>query len=123
MASRKTTNRPPAARLTFNHVMIYVRDPAASLRFYAGLLGFKVLEEFKWQDRMVYARLRSPQGDGTLALHLVEPGKSLESPGLRLYFEVKALEAFCKKLEEAGVVLTQPPKLMPWGWKHAYLND
>jgi len=26
-------------------------------------------------------------------------------------------------LESAGVVLTQPPKLMPWGWKHAYLND
>ena len=21
------------------------------------------------------------------------------------------------------MVLTQPPKLMPWGWKHAYLND
>jgi uncharacterized glyoxalase superfamily protein PhnB len=26
-------------------------------------------------------------------------------------------------LDSAGVKLTQPPKLMPWGWKHAYLDD
>ena len=122
-AKQRTRSGPAAAGLTFNHAMIYMRDVAAGLDFYAGRLGFKVLEEFKWQDRTVYARLRPPDGDGTVALHQAEPGRSLDSPGIRLYFEVRALEAFCKKLEEAGVVLTQPPKVMPWGWKHAYLND
>jgi catechol 2,3-dioxygenase-like lactoylglutathione lyase family enzyme len=122
-ARKKTKSGGASASVTFNHAMVYARDLAAAQHFYADLLGFKVVEEFKWQERTVYARLRSPRGNGTLALHLAEPGKSLESSGVRLYFEVKALEPFCKKLEKAGVALSQPPKLMPWGWKHAYLHD
>src|SRR6266542_833272 len=119
----KTKDSQTGSGLDFNHAMVYVRDLAAGLHFYADLLGFKILEQLQWQDRTVYARLRSPRGNGTLALHLAEPGRPVESAGVRLYFEVKALEAFCKKLEAAGVVLSQGPKLMPWGWKHAYLND
>jgi uncharacterized glyoxalase superfamily protein PhnB len=42
---------------------------------------------------------------------------------MRLYFEVEKLDAFCKKLESAGVKLKQPPKDVPWGWRHAYLDD
>ena len=43
--------------------------------------------------------------------------------GLRLYFEVNGLEAFCKALDRKGVKLDKMPKQMPWGWKHAYLRD
>ena len=127
MAVRKKTQSKKggrrAAGVTFNHAMVYVREMVPALHFYAELIGLKVLEEFQWQGRTVYARLRAPQGEGTVALHLAEPGKPVESPGVRLYFEVKALEDFCKKLEAGGAVLTQQPKVMPWGWKHAYLND
>ena len=112
-AKKKTKSGAASASLTFNHAMVYVRDLAPALHFYADLLGCKVLEEFKWQERSVYARLRSPRGNCTLALHVAEPGKSLESSGVRLYFEVKALEPFCKKLEKAGVALSKPPTLMP----------
>ena len=112
------------ASLDFNHAMIYTRDVAASLRFYRDLLGFKLIETFEWEKRPVYARLKSPQGQATIALHVPEPGQAVpSSDGMRLYFEVKELEKFCGKLEAAGVVFTKPPKLMPWGWTHAYLHD
>ena len=43
--------------------------------------------------------------------------------GIRLYFETRDLEKVCKNLEAAGTAIKQPPKIMPWGWKHAYLDD
>ncbi len=122
---RKKAHRPKDGdRLTFNHVMVYVRNVAPSLHFYADLLGFKLIDEFSYNGRPVYARLQSPQGLNTVALHQLEPGKTLsETQGVRLYFEVKNVEKACEKLKAAGVQLSQEPKLMPWGWKHAYLND
>jgi catechol 2,3-dioxygenase-like lactoylglutathione lyase family enzyme len=115
---RPRTAAGPA--LAFNHAMVYVRELAPSLHFYADLLGFKVIEVYP----QAYARLRSAQGQGTLALHIIEPGKTMPpGDGIRLYFETRDLEKVCKDLEGAGTLFTQPPKVMPWGWKHAYLND
>jgi len=121
MLQKKQQSRKAALpALAFNHAMIYVRDLAPALHFYADLLGFKVIEVYP----QAYARLRSVQGSGTLALHVIEPGKNMP-PGntIRLYFETRDLEKVCKNLEAAGTLFTQPPKVMPWGWKHAYLND
>jgi catechol 2,3-dioxygenase-like lactoylglutathione lyase family enzyme len=116
----KPRRKPAPSPLEFNHAMVYTRDLAPALHFYAGLLGFKVVEEFG----AGYARLRSPRGQTSIALHLIKPGTELpDGDGIRLYFETKDLEKFCASLEGAGVALTQPPKIMPWGWKHAYLND
>jgi catechol 2,3-dioxygenase-like lactoylglutathione lyase family enzyme len=115
---------PKSTGLDFNHAMLYTRDVAASVKFYSGLLGFKIVDTFEWQNRMVYARLKAPKGTGTIALHHPEPGQTVPSAdGMRLYFEVKELEKMCKQLEAAGVVIKKPPKLMPWGWTHAYLDD
>lgn len=89
------------------------------MRFYGDLLGFKLIEEYGG----CYARLQSPGSRNTMALHLIQPGESTAAEGIRLYFETKDLDRICASLEAAGVKFTQPPKLMPWGWKHAYLND
>lgn len=107
----------------FNHAMVYSRDVPAAIRFYADLLGFEVLEEFEGRGTIVYARLKSPAGNTTLALHMIAPGQELQTGGVRLYFEVKELDELCKRLEASGVKLSSPPKVMPWGWKNAYLND
>jgi catechol 2,3-dioxygenase-like lactoylglutathione lyase family enzyme len=116
----KSTRKAPVSPVEFNHAMIYVRELARAQHFYADLLGFKVIEEFGG----CYTRLRSPRGQTTLALHLVEPGKTLpDADGVRLYFETKDLDQVVKSLEADGVRFTELPKLMPWGWKHAYLND
>jgi uncharacterized glyoxalase superfamily protein PhnB len=40
-----------------------------------------------------------------------------------LYFETRNLDRLCAALVRKGVKFSQTPKMMPWGWKHAYLND
>ncbi len=133
MASRKKTQakpppkakrrlRPQAATgLAFNHAMVYVTDVARSQAFYRDALGFRVVDEYPG----AYARLVAPAGGSSIALHCLEPGQRIDPAcqGLRLYFEVVGLERFCRALASRGVVLDQPPRLMPWGWKHAYLKD
>ena len=114
---------PSDGKLTFNHAMIYVKDVARALGFYRDLMGFKLIEDFRYEGTPVYARLRAPGGDGTIALHKAGPGASLVSDGVRLYFEVRELDDFCRKLMQKGFYITQLPRMMPWGWRHAYLND
>jgi catechol 2,3-dioxygenase-like lactoylglutathione lyase family enzyme len=111
------------AKLTFNHAMIYARDVDKTLPFYRDLLGFKLIEDFRHEGKSVYARLRAPGGDGTIALHQAAPGAPVSSDGVRLYFEIRELDDFCRKLQQKGFYITQLPRMMPWGWRHAYLND
>lgn len=110
-------------KLTFNHAMVYAADVRRALSFYRDLLGFKLVDEFRHEDIPVYARLRAPAGDGTIALHLAGPGTPLASDGVRLYFEIREVDDFCRKLQAKGFYITQMPRMMPWGWRHAYLND
>lgn len=109
--------------LEMNHAMVYTLDVARSLAFYKDQLGFELLEQYLHGGRPVYARFRVPGSQATIALHLQPPGQPLHTGGVRLYFEVRSLTTFCRKLEAAGVVFTKPPTLMPWGWRHAYLDD
>jgi catechol 2,3-dioxygenase-like lactoylglutathione lyase family enzyme len=118
-----TKGKAEAPGLDLNHAMIYSRDVARSLAFYRDLLGLKLLEELRGGDRLVYARLKAPAGNSTVALHLVSPGETLHTGGVRLYFEIRQLEKFCKQLQAAGANFSKPPATMPWGWKHAYLDD
>ncbi len=122
-AKKKSKRTGAASSLDFNHAMVYSKDVAAALRFYADRLGLIVLEKFQHQGRIAYARLKSPKGSNTIALHQVAPGEELHTGGIRLYFEVKNLEAFCAELESQGVQFSKQPKQMPWGWRHAYLDD
>ncbi len=110
-------------QLSFNHAMIYLKDVGGGVAFYRNWLGFKVIEDYRHEGRSVYARLLAPAGDGTIALHQAGPGASVGSDGVRLYFEVRELDDFCQRLRKRGFVFTQQPQMMPWGWRHAYLND
>jgi catechol 2,3-dioxygenase-like lactoylglutathione lyase family enzyme len=113
----------PEHKLTFNHAMIYAKDVQRAVDFYREWLGFKLIEDFRYEGRAVYARLRAPGGDGTIAVHQAGPGASVASDGVRLYFEVRELDDCCRKLQRRGFYFTQLPSMMPWGWRHAYLND
>ncbi len=124
VAKRAAAPEPEGGeRLTFNHAMVYVKDVQRALGFYHDLLGFKLIEDFRFEGKPVYARLRAPGGDGTIALHMAGPEQSLASEGVRLYFEIRDLDGFCKKLQARDFYITQLPRMMPWGWRHAYLND
>ena len=124
-SAAKVSAAAPAAdgKLNFNHAMIYVKDVERGINFYRGWLGFKLIEDFRYEGKPVYARLRAPGGEGTIALHQAGPGASIASEGVRLYFEVRDLDDFCRSLQKRGFYFTQLPTLMPWGWRHAYLND
>lgn len=120
----KTQPSPEAGgQLSFNHAMIYLKDVGGGIAFYRDWLGFKLIEDYRHEGRSVYARMRAPGGDGTIALHQAGPGASVASDGVRLYFEVRELDDFCQRLRKRGFVFTQQPQMMPWGWRHAYLND
>jgi catechol 2,3-dioxygenase-like lactoylglutathione lyase family enzyme len=110
-------------KLRFNHAMVYVKDVERGLSFYRDLLGFKLIEDVRYEEKPVYARLRAPGGDGTIALHQAGPDDSVSSDGVRLYFEVRELDEFCRKLQQKNFYITKLPRMMPWGWRHAYLND
>jgi catechol 2,3-dioxygenase-like lactoylglutathione lyase family enzyme len=125
-AKAAAKSKPPAAKsavLDFNHAMIYAKDVARSTAFYSGLLGLKLIDEFRHEGQPVYARLAARAGNGTIAIHQLSPGAPNASEGVRLYFEVEALDDVCAKLKAKGVYFTQLPRQMPWGWKHAYLDD
>ena len=110
-------------KLTLNHAMIYVKDVARAVGFYRDLLGLKLIDDFRHEGVAIYARLRAPGGDGTIALHMAGPGASVASEGVRLYFEIRELDEFCRKLQQRGFYINQMPRMMPWGWRHAYIND
>jgi len=122
-AKKQITSADAEGKLTFNHAMIYVKDVERGIGFYRDLLGFKLIEDFRYEGTPVYARLRAPGGDGTIALHQASPGGNLTSEGVRLYFEIRDLDDFCHKLQKKNFYITQLPRMMPWGWRHAYLND
>src|SRR6201993_485351 len=97
-------------KLTFNHAMVYVKDVERGLAFYRDLLGFRLIEDFRYENKAVYARLRAPGGDGTIALHQAGPEVSVLSDGVRLYFEVRELDDFCRNLQQKGFHITQLPR-------------
>jgi catechol 2,3-dioxygenase-like lactoylglutathione lyase family enzyme len=100
-----------------NHVMIYSDDVPRAVAFYTAL-GLEIIGTANG-----YARLRCPSGDGTLAIHAAEEGIGVAAQGIRLYFEVDALDVVCERLAANGVSFKQMPKDMPWGWRHAYCDD
>ena len=122
-SNKASVRRETEGKLTFNQAMIYVKNVERGLAFYRDLLGFKLIEDFRYENKPVYARLRAPGGDGTIALHQAGPGESVSSDGVRLYFEVRELDDFCGKLQQKNFYITKLPRMMPWGWRHAYLND
>jgi catechol 2,3-dioxygenase-like lactoylglutathione lyase family enzyme len=117
---------PPGAaavggeKLTFNHAMVYAADVGRALDFYCDLLGFKLVDEFRHEGIPVYARLRAPGGDGTIALHLAGPGTPLASDGVRLYFEIREVDDFCRKLQAKGLIQLNSSGLT---WTCATVSD
>jgi catechol 2,3-dioxygenase-like lactoylglutathione lyase family enzyme len=115
---RKKSAAGNTSSVAFNHAMIYVHQVEPALAFYSAL-GFRFIAKFPG-----YARLRAPRGDATIALHQLDKGMtSVAAEGIRLYFEVKNLDAFCARLAASGIAFKQMPADMPWGWRNAYLND
>lgn len=52
------------------------------------------------------------------------PGASVEHPErLQMHFAVPDVDAEYDRLQQEGVQFSEPPKDMPWPWRHAYTSD
>ena len=110
-------------KLTFNHAMIYVKDVERGMRFYRECWDSSSSRTFRYEGTAVYARLRAPSGDGTIALHLAGPGVSVASEGVRSTSKCATSTAFAASSSRKASTSPNLPRMMPWGWRHAYLND
>ena len=98
----KNVEKKPASRkriraaVEFNHAMVYTANLSQARKFYRDFLGFEVVDSYPG----AYVRLKSPAGSTTIALHTLESGQDMnpKSEGLRLYFEVEDLDAYCADL-------------------------
>jgi catechol 2,3-dioxygenase-like lactoylglutathione lyase family enzyme len=51
-------------------------------------------------------------------------GQTLDHPDrLQIHFAVANVDAEFERLRRAGVKFREPPKDMPWRWRHAYTSD
>lgn len=96
--------------VAFHHLSLSVTDLARSTQWYADVMGFDVVAEIEG-DGFRRTRLRSPNGDVTLALtaHDVALGESFDErrAGMdHVAFQLAAgdIEAFESRLQALGVV-------------------
>jgi glyoxylase I family protein len=102
--------------IRLSHLFLYVSDLAQSRRFYTELLGLRVLLEEKG-----YVRVGVPDG-----LHIgMEVGKpwQIGAHGIEMNLEVDDVDAWTRRLREAGIQIDQGPSDMPWGARHAFFQD
>jgi catechol 2,3-dioxygenase-like lactoylglutathione lyase family enzyme len=102
--------------IRLSHLFLYVSDLARSRRFYTDLLGLKVLLE-----ESGYVRVGVPDG-----LHIgMEVGKpwQIGAHGIEMNLEVDDVDAWTRRLREAGIRIDQGPSDMPWGARHSFFQD
>lgn len=102
--------------------MVWVRDLPRALDFYRQLGFVRIVEAPH------YARLKAPQGESTLSLHLAEDARDDRSAvdATTLYLECdsgEALDTEYWRLHTAGVKFSQAPTDQPWRWREAHLRD
>jgi catechol 2,3-dioxygenase-like lactoylglutathione lyase family enzyme len=109
--------------MRFNHVTLACADVARSRAFYEGLGLAVIVDDWTEEGVLRYVRLRFPEGDATLSLERVEPGKAAGAGGATLYFECDDLDARVAALATAGYSIVAPPLTKPWMWREAELRD
>ena len=100
-----------------NRVLLRPRDPVRSRVFYGEVLGLAVYREFGPPEHpgVVYFL-----GNGLLEVS----GRSDEPPrGMALWLQVRDVAAEHDRLLAAGVTVTRPPRLEPWGLIETWIED
>src|SRR4030081_2149626 len=94
-----------------NHAVLWVRDPRASARFYADVLGFEAVSNMG--DQAVFLRADGSENDHDLGLFTVgnRPPPAPHSPGLyHLAWQVNTIEELAtlpQKLIYAGALVCE----------------
>jgi predicted enzyme related to lactoylglutathione lyase len=100
-----------------SRVLLRPTDPARSQSFYGDVLGLAVYREFGPPEHrgVVYF-----VGNGLLEIS----GQSGEPPReVALWLQVRDVAAEHERLVAAGVTVTDPPRLEPWGLVEMWIED
>jgi predicted enzyme related to lactoylglutathione lyase len=100
-----------------SRILLRPSDVARSQAFYADVLGLAVYREFGPPEHpgVVYFL-----GNGLLEVS----GQADEPPaGLALWLQVRDVAAEHVRLATAGVTVTRPPRLEPWGLVEMWIED
>ena len=100
-----------------SRILLRPSNARRSQQFYRDVLGLAVHREFgPAEHRGVVFFL----GNGLLEVS----GRSEERPaGLALWLQVRDVAAEHERLTAAGVTVTQPPRLEPWGLVEMWIED
>jgi catechol 2,3-dioxygenase-like lactoylglutathione lyase family enzyme len=119
-----------SGRLTLlRRVTVIVRDQAEAIAWYRDVLGLTVIAQDA-ETQFVELAL----GKGTAAISLVEPRAEWGEPYYSetvarmgtptgISFETDSVVAFELRLRHAGVRITAPPELQPWGERTLRFTD
>ena len=100
-----------------SRILLRPSDPRRSQSFYRDVLGLAVYREFGPADHPGVVFFL---GNGLLEVS----GQSEErSQGLALWLQVRNVAAEHRRLAAAGVTITQPPRLEPWGLVEMWIQD
>lgn len=96
-------------------ILLHVDSPAASARFYAGLLGSEPLEESP-----TFAMLALPSGVrlGLWSRHTVEPAATVAGGAAEIAMMVpdpEAVDATCSDWRSRGITILQEPADLDFG--------
>ncbi|TQN42636.1 putative enzyme related to lactoylglutathione lyase [Blastococcus colisei] len=100
-----------------SRVLLRPTEPQLSRAFYGDVLGLAVYREFGPPEHrgVVYF-----VGNGLLEVS----GQAEEPPhGLALWLQVRDVAAEHARLTAAGVTVTHPPQLEPWGLVEMWVED
>ncbi|WP_182906503.1 VOC family protein [Microbispora sp. H13382] len=101
-----------------SRILLRPADRAESRRFYREVLGLAVSREFgAAEDPGVVFFL----GQGLLE---VSPrGADAVEPGTAIWMQVRDVQKEYDRLVEAGVPVSRPPRLEPWGLVEMWIED
>lgn len=97
-----------------SRVLLRPLDPARSVAFYRDTLGLAVYREFEGGTVFFL-------GGGFLEVS----GRTDQPPGpnIRLWLQVRDVDAACEELRAAGVRVLREPVTEPWGLREMWIAD
>jgi uncharacterized glyoxalase superfamily protein PhnB len=102
-----------------------VADVGASIAFWQGALGFKLIQSFEYEGRLAFAQLKSGEVEIMLNGRGGDPAARLARPHYTdavFYFRADDVHALFQDLTTKGFAPT-PPERQDYGLDEMYLRD
>ena len=96
-------------------VGVYVSDQMKAFEFYTQKLGFQLRRQLPMGPKGTWIEVAPPKAQTCLVLYPRSMMPQWEQLRATIVFHCADVELECKRLEAAGVMITSPPKALPWG--------